>query len=82
MIPLASAINSAVWRHPSAFYFGGLDANNPQGQPIPKFAVLCQAGADAPALVRQLKQVVDRAQAPFPLVVEEQGGLVVFGAGM
>lgn len=78
---MLSAIGGPMWRHPSAFYFGGLDVNNPQGQPIPKFALVCQAGAEGPAMAKQLKDFIAMAQAPFPITVEEQGGLVVYASG-
>jgi prepilin-type processing-associated H-X9-DG protein len=55
--------------------------NNPQGQPVPKFALLCEAGAEGPALAGRLKQLLANAQAPFPVTVEEKGGLVVVAAG-
>ena len=38
---LVSAIGGPMWRHPSAFYFGGLDTTVPNRPPTPKFALLC-----------------------------------------
>ena len=80
-VSLLSAIGGPMWRHSSAFYFGGLDVNNPQGQPVPKFALICDAGAEGPALAARLKALLDNARPPFPVTVEERGGLVVMAAG-
>src|SRR5258707_3746425 len=79
-LALVSAVGGAMWRHPSAFYFGGLD-QGPNGEPAPKFALLCDAGADGKALADQLRNVLAQAQPPFPIKVEEQGGMVVVSSG-
>jgi prepilin-type processing-associated H-X9-DG protein len=77
---LASAIGGPMWRHPTAFYFGGLDID-PNAGPVPKIALVCDAGAEGPALAAQLKQVMANATPPFEIKVEEQGGVVAIAAG-
>src|SRR4051794_16842970 len=47
---LLTAIGGPMWRHPSALYFGGVDVTNPDF-PIPKLALLCDAGKEGKQLV-------------------------------
>jgi len=75
---LLSAIGGPLWGHPSAFYFGGVDFSNPQ-MPMPRAALLCDAGKDAAALKNELTNLVQ--QMPAPLQVSENGGLVVVSIG-
>jgi prepilin-type processing-associated H-X9-DG protein len=76
------AIGAPLWKHPTALYFGGIDFNGPQ--PLPKLAILCDAGTDAPALAEQiqalLKQAEDQNPGPMP-TVKVYGTLVVFAFG-
>src|SRR4051812_16350897 len=53
---LIDAIGAPMWRHPSAIYFGGIDWGN--GAPMPRFALLCDAGGEADALLREITRVV------------------------
>ena len=55
---LLSAIGGPMWRHSTAFYFGGIEmgANGPE----PKVAILCDAGAEGKGLADQLKKVLAR----------------------
>ena len=78
---MLSTIGGPMWRHPTAFYFGGLDLNNPNGPPTPKLALICDAGREGPALADQMKKLLANAPAPFEIKVEEQGGLVVVASG-
>jgi prepilin-type processing-associated H-X9-DG protein len=48
-----------MWHHPTAFYFGGVELN---GQPMPKLAILCDAGADAGAMTDQINALLDQAK--------------------
>jgi prepilin-type processing-associated H-X9-DG protein len=78
---LVTAIGGPLLRHPTAFYFGGIEMPaGGQGPPTPKVALLCDAGAEGKALADLLRNLLAQAQgAPFK--VEEQGGLVVLSAG-
>src|SRR5947199_7795027 len=51
-----SAIGGPMWRHPSALYFGGVDVTNPDF-PMPKLAILCDAGKEGKDLVAQLDKL-------------------------
>lgn len=78
---LISVIGSSMWRHSSAFYFGGIDASRP-GQPMPKMAILCDAKADAPALTAELQRVIQRAgRLPVRVRVTNKETLVVVEIG-
>ena len=71
----------AMWHHPSAFYFGGFSAGNPNGPPMPKFAMLCDAGAEGKALADKIRKALEQAHPPIDIKVEEQGGMVVMSVG-
>jgi hypothetical protein len=56
-----------VWRHPTAFYWGGVDFTNPR-MPAPKLAVICDAGNESEALAKELQAAIAKAgQTPEPL---------------
>ena len=75
-----SAIAVPLLKHPHAFYVGGLDMSGPQ--PMPRIAVLCQAGADAPQFLASVKKLIAKAQgAPVPLAAKEFEGLVIVTVG-
>ena len=70
-----------MWRHPTAFYFGGVDFTGPK--PTPRLAVLCDAGPDAPAVRLQLTQLLSDLPPdvePRPTVTTTNG-LVVLAMG-
>src|SRR3954468_22669607 len=78
---LLIAIGGPVWRHPSAIYVGGVDTTNADA-PMPKLGLICEAGAEAAALTGEVKKAVAKIdQPPFPIRVEEQGGVVVLAIG-
>jgi prepilin-type processing-associated H-X9-DG protein len=58
--------------HPSAFYFGGLTP----GGPLPKVALICDAGADGPKIVTQINQMLQQAPGN-PFTCSAIGTLVV-----
>jgi prepilin-type processing-associated H-X9-DG protein len=58
--------------HPSAFYFGGLTP----GGPLPKVALICDAGADGPKIVTQITQLLQQAPGN-PFTCSAIGTLVV-----
>jgi prepilin-type processing-associated H-X9-DG protein len=52
--------------YPSALYFGGIDSFQPGGPPIPKIAIICSAGNDAPAIAQQVDGLLAQAgESPF-----------------
>jgi prepilin-type processing-associated H-X9-DG protein len=74
------AIGAPLWKHPTAVYFGGIDWNGPQ--PMPRLAVLCDAGADAADLSERITKLLENApkDGPMPLL-KTYGTLVVFAFG-
>ncbi len=73
--------SAPAWHHPSAFYFGGVDLTGEK--PAPKLALLCDAGADAPALGQQLNGLIDQLPPdaePRPTATVTNG-LVVLSLG-
>jgi prepilin-type processing-associated H-X9-DG protein len=57
MMQMVTTIGGPLLRYPSAFYFGGMDMSNPNS-PMPKLALVCQAGADAAALAQKLNNQI------------------------
>jgi hypothetical protein len=76
------AIGGPMWKHPMAIYFGGIDFNGPL--PLPKLAVLCDAGPDAADMAERIDKLLKEAEkqqsGPFPLV-KVYGSMVVFAFG-
>ncbi len=71
----------AAWRHPVAFYFGGLAMDEQLG-PMPRAAILCQAGDEAAALHEKLEQLLaDVPPGGPPIDIERRAGLVVLSIG-
>ncbi|HMB95994.1 MAG TPA: hypothetical protein VKK61_08150, partial [Tepidisphaeraceae bacterium] len=58
-------ILSQVWSHPTAFYFAGVAINTPQ--PMPKLAIICQAGTDAAAIQQRIQTLLDSSGEPTPI---------------
>jgi hypothetical protein len=56
-IDAALQIAGDLARHPSALYVGPLDAANAQ-MPIPRIAILCDAGGDAPAMAKAVADFI------------------------
>jgi Protein of unknown function (DUF3352) len=80
-LAFVAAVGKPMWKHPSAIYFGGVDLANPD-MPLPKFAFLCQAGADAKEMVATFNGLLQKYGAPpIPHKVEESDGLVVITIG-
>jgi hypothetical protein len=81
MAGMLTAIGGPMWRHPTAIYLGGMDLANPD-MPMPKFAVLCDAGKDGKGMADRVRKLMDQAgNFPIPYRVEEQDGLDAFVLG-
>ena len=52
---LIGNLGARLWKHPSAFYWGGIDFTNPRN-PTPRFAILCDAGDEAAALMKDVQE--------------------------
>lgn len=81
IVQLISAVGGPMWRHPSAFYFGGIDFSNPR-MPTPRMALLCDAGTEAQALLEQVNKALEMAgPTPMPITAAAEGNLVVIKIG-
>jgi prepilin-type processing-associated H-X9-DG protein len=69
-----------IWRHPTAVYIGPVDMTGP-GEPQPSIAIICNAGKDATALEKSWKTLVEKSQAPVPMVVRNTNGVVSLNIG-
>lgn len=78
--PVAEVINAvsqSMWKNPTAIYFGGADVTNIE-RPIPRLALLIQAGAQAPQLVQRVNTSIARLDdLPFPVVAAEKDGVFI-----
>jgi prepilin-type processing-associated H-X9-DG protein len=69
-------IGAELWRHPTAFYFAGIDMSNPS-QPMPKLAIVCQAGNDAAVMQQDIMNLIAKAGHPPINVFVEKDMLIV-----
>src|SRR5438445_1543211 len=78
---VVSTIGGRVWRHPTAFYWGGIDFTNPRN-PSPRIALICDAGDEAAALARDMQATIDRAgKTPVAMKVVPNGTTVTLTIG-
>lgn len=77
------SIAGPMWRHPSAFFFSGLDLNG--DRPLPHMGMLCDGGDEADALQKQaqmlLQQAMQGGEPPFPIRVTRVSNLVALTVG-
>ncbi len=78
-IAIVHSLFTQVWRHPTVFYFAGMDFSNPRN-PLPKLALVTDAGAEADSLFAQLTSLVANAGIA-PLRAFRQGNLVLVCVG-
>ena len=80
-VEMVAVIAGALWKHPSAFYFGGVE---PGPMPMPRMALICQAGDDAEALTQEIDAMSQEAgPVPIPLQVHHKGaGTVILSLGI
>jgi len=78
---MLATLGPAAWKYPCAFYFGGVSAPTEQSPvPMPRLALLCDAGTDAPALQEALTKLTAKSQG-LPLRTYSQGKLVIIEMG-
>jgi hypothetical protein len=68
-------LGNAMMRHPTALYFGGMEMGGPQ--PMPKIALLCDAGADAATLQQKINDLLAKAGPDNPFKCTVAGTTVV-----
>jgi prepilin-type processing-associated H-X9-DG protein len=59
VMQLIATAGGHFWKHPSALYFAGVDLTNPNN-PIPKLAIICDAGNEADAIVASLNAAMTK----------------------
>jgi prepilin-type processing-associated H-X9-DG protein len=69
-----------LWRHPSAMYFSGMTIA-PDGTPIPKFGILCQAGEDIETIDTFLNAATQNAPPKQMLRVIQSGDVIALTGG-
>ena len=72
-----------MWHHPTAFYFGGLSYTPGTDKPLPKLALMCDAGPDGPMMVQQIESLLAQLPPdaqPHPTVTTT-GSMVVLALG-
>jgi hypothetical protein len=77
-VDLLSAIGRPLLTHPSAFYIGKLDLSN-ANHPVPRVAIVCDAGDEAAAMAEKAKAALALAgpNLPVRIFVTSDGNLVV-----
>ncbi len=75
-----STFAAMMWKHPTAMYFAGVDMSNPN-KPLPKIGLVCKAGADAPALLKQVSDLLAKAPPDAPIRAAADDGLVIVTIG-
>lgn len=77
-------IGPAFWRYPSALYVGTVDGLNAGSVPMPRGAILVQAGDDADRLKHEFQSLLDRippdAASP-PVSIDSGSGVVAVMLG-
>src|SRR5687768_16849810 len=71
-VKILAGIAAPLWRHQTAIFALPLDfapAQAGQGPPMPRLALICNAGDEADAMAEQLGKLAALAQgAPFPIL--------------
>lgn len=79
---LLGKLGPAYWHHPVAFYVGPVDGLN-VAQPMPRIALLCQAGAGAAQLKKDINAQLDQllVNSLVPVTAIEEDGIVAITLG-
>jgi prepilin-type processing-associated H-X9-DG protein len=79
---VAKAVLAPMWRHSTALYVGPVDMTNPD-RPMPRAALVCDAGNDAATMRGKLDELIQQAgqNVPFPVAVRQSGNVVAVVIG-
>jgi hypothetical protein len=80
VLPVAWSAGGVAWRHPTALYVGPMDFGG--RAPMPRVAILCQAGKDAQALSDAIGKLVAMIPPTAPVALKTKtlaGDVVVVG---
>lgn len=81
VIQVAGAIATPMWKYPTAIYFGPVEIG--ERGPMPRIALMCDAGADAEDLTNELRALIARmGRTPVPVSVNRFGGPVIVSVGV
>ena len=69
-----------MWRHPTAFYFGGFELTGEAGL-SPRIGLICQAGADARPVKVRLEELAEQIGATELMSVAQHGDRLVLTLG-
>lgn len=78
-IALVEHLLDVLVANPTCFYFDGIDMSKPE-LPIPRLAILCQAGKESTVLAQQLTAFLAR-ETEVPLIIQDMNGLLVMELG-
>jgi hypothetical protein len=77
---IATKIAGTMWHHPTALVLADMDLSG--NDPMPKAAVLCQAGNDSKALLAQFENLLKKADGcPVPMRAYQSSDITVFSIG-
>ncbi len=80
-LKLVSSLISPVFRHPTAIYFAGVSFDNPGG-PVPRLAMMCQAGQECEALADKLDAAMKAGPPPaVPIRLIRRGDVLAIAIG-
>ena len=74
-----TSISGPMWRHPCALYLADIDMS--QKEPLPKAAIICKAGNDAPQLLQQLQNLTQQAEPDLHIRAFQSGDIVALTIG-
>jgi hypothetical protein len=77
-------LGPVLWKYPAALYIGPVDGLNAGSIPIPRAALIVQAGNDADSVKKEIAQLIERIPpeaAGVPLSVDQAGGVVAVMIG-
>jgi prepilin-type processing-associated H-X9-DG protein len=78
---LGALISDIAWRRPSAIYVGPPDLTDPR-RPMPRVAIVCDAGDGAARLNERIQAILDRAdEMPLPIAASVDGAIVTLTIG-
>ena len=83
-VKVALSVGAKMWKHPTALYVGPFDMSkvDKDTPPTPRIALICQAGADADALIKEVQPLIDQAKdSPVKLAIKKAGDKIVFTVG-
>ncbi|MGA2499642.1 MAG: hypothetical protein ABSH20_18045 [Tepidisphaeraceae bacterium] len=80
-LKLVASMVSPMFRHPTAVYFAGVNFDNPGG-PVPRLALMCQAGAETEALAQKVDGAMKAGPPPaVPIRLIKRGDVFAVAIG-